>query len=86
MDRCPFGPGILLLFGHSQREFKESKLSEFFWDNVDMVGIVDVNREDMVISFGGAWLELLIVEFDKVFFWITLMLLAYELMLFLKQD
>ena len=30
MDRCPLGPGILLIFGHSQREFKESKLSEFF--------------------------------------------------------
>ncbi len=71
MDRCPFGPGILLIFGHSQREFKESKLSEFFWDKVDIVGMVEFDGEDMMISFGGAWLESSTVEFDDVFFWIT---------------
>ena len=49
-----FGPGILLIFGHSQREFKDSKLSEFLRDKVDIVGMVEVDGEDIVISFGGA--------------------------------
>jgi len=72
MDRFPLGPGILLIFGHSQREFKAIELSEFFWDIVDIVGMVEVDGEDIVISFGGAWLESLTVEFDEVFFfWIT---------------
>ncbi len=71
MDRFPLGPGILLIFGHSQREFKDSMLTEFFWDKVDIVGMVEVNGEDMVISFGGAWLESSTVEFNDFFFWIT---------------
>ncbi len=29
-DRSPFGPSPLIIFEHSQRDFKESKLSEFF--------------------------------------------------------
>ncbi len=68
MDRWPLGPGILLIFGHSQRDFKESKLLEFFWDKVDIVGMVEVDGEDIVISFGGAWLESSTVEFDELFF------------------
>ncbi len=68
MDRFPLGPGILLIFGHSQREFKAIESLEFFWDIVDIVGMVEVNGEDMVISFGGAWLESSRVEFNEVFF------------------
>ncbi len=47
---------------------EKNELLEFFWDKVDIVGMVEVDGEDMVISFGGAWLESLTVEFHEVFF------------------
>ncbi len=77
IDWSPFGPGILLIFEHSQREFKESKLLEFFWDKVDIVGMVEFDWEDIMISFSGALLEFSKVEFDEVFSELKYMLLAH---------
>ncbi len=49
----------------------------FFLDKLDIVGMVEVDGEDMVISFGGAWLELSTLEFDDFFSELQAMLLAY---------
>ncbi len=69
IDKSSFGTGILLKIEHSPQEFKESKLSEFFWDEVDIVEMVEFDGEKIVISLGGVWFEFSMVLVDEETFY-----------------